>query len=145
MPAQNVEVMRRLVDAYNARDVEALICCAHPDVEFHAAWAGVGPKTYHGHEGIREWHRDLEEAWEEIRYEPDAYFETGDRTLLFGMLHGRGRGSGVEVAMPGTQLLTWTDGLLTRFSAYLRREDALKELGITEHMLEPVVPYRAEP
>ena len=50
---------------------------------------------------LRRGHRDFQDVWgEEIRVEPEAYFDRGERTLAFHVLHGRGRHSGVEVAMP---------------------------------------------
>jgi ketosteroid isomerase-like protein len=36
---QNIELFRRLVEAYSARDIEAFIECCHPEIEYHAAWS----------------------------------------------------------------------------------------------------------
>jgi ketosteroid isomerase-like protein len=137
---QNVELVRRQVDAYNARDIDAFIALCDPGIEFHAAWTAVGPVTYHGHDGLRVWHRELEAAWDEIRVEPDAFFDLGDQVLTFAVLRGRGRQSGAEVAMPNIFLGTWRDGLQVFLKVYLRKEDALNELGVAEDALEPIAP-----
>src|SRR2546423_250444 len=42
MPHQNLELFRRTVEAYNARDIEAFIAYHDPDVEFHSTFAGIG-------------------------------------------------------------------------------------------------------
>jgi SnoaL-like protein len=91
---ENVKLHRRGIAAYNARDVEAMIALSDPSIEFHSGMA-VGSSVYHGHDGMRRWHRDLEDAWgDELRVEPEAFFDLGEHTLLFYVLHGRGRQSG---------------------------------------------------
>ena len=37
MSQENVDTFRRAVEAYNNRDVEALLADAHPDFEWHPA------------------------------------------------------------------------------------------------------------
>src|ERR1700730_2785481 len=101
MSERNIELLRRWVDVFNTRDIEALTRLCVSDVELHSAFAAVGGAVYHGHDGMRRWHRDLEEAWgEEIRLESEAYFDLGEQTLHFYVYYGRGKHSGAEVAMP---------------------------------------------
>ena len=68
------------------------------------------------------------------------YFDLGEQTLLFYVLHGRGRKSGAEVAMQGAQLFRWHDGLGVYGKTYAHREDALGDLGLSEDALEPIAP-----
>jgi ketosteroid isomerase-like protein len=137
---QNVELQRRLTDAFNARDIEAFIALCDPKVEVHSTFAELGA-IYHGHDGVRRWHRDFEDAWEKnIRLEVQSYFDLGEYTLLFSVWHGRGRQSGVDVALPGAQVARWRDGRLVYIKGYTNREDALLELGISEDALEPSAP-----
>jgi hypothetical protein len=56
------------------------------------------------------------------------------------LLHGRGQQSGAQVAMPYAQVLRWRDGRCTYLKAYAHREDALKDLGVSEDELEPIAP-----
>jgi len=102
---------------------------------------GVGGGVYYGHDGMRRWHRDLEGAWgEQIRIQPDVYFDLGEDTLIFFVYHGRGEHSGAEVAMQATSVARWRDGVLTRSTVYLDRAHALRDLGVTEDELEPIAP-----
>src|SRR5947209_5681779 len=111
MSPENVEVLRRWIDAFNARDIEAIIAYCDPSIELHSVFAAVGGAVYGGHEGLRSWQRDFEDAWgEEIRVEPEAYFDLGERTLIFYVLRGRGKHSGVEVAMPVATVFRWRGG-----------------------------------
>jgi ketosteroid isomerase-like protein len=137
---QNVELHRRAVEAFNARDVEAVVALCDPNIEFHAMPAPRGG-VYHGHDGVRRWLGDLEEAWgDEIRIDPEAYFDLGERTVVFNMLHARGRQSGVQVEMPSAQVVRWRDGLGVYVKVYVHREDALEDLGVSEDALEPIAP-----
>jgi ketosteroid isomerase-like protein len=141
MSKRNVELTRRYIEAFNARDVEAFIAYFDPSIEFHSVFAAVGGAVYHGHDGLRSWHRDFEEAWgDEIRVEVKAHFDLGEQTLTFYVLHGRGQRSGMEVAMPSATVARWRDGLCVHFKGYAHREDALNDLGVSEDELEPIEP-----
>jgi ketosteroid isomerase-like protein len=140
MSHENVELFRRAVEAFNARDLERFIALFDPDVEFHSSFSGVSA-VYHGHEGLRRWHQDLEDAWgDEIRSEPEAYFYLGDYTLTLSVLRGRGRHSEVEVETPDVLVARWRDGLIVYLKSYLNKEEALGELGLSESKLEPSNP-----
>lgn len=141
MSEQNVELIRRIVEAFNARDIDAYIALCDPNIEWHSTFSAVGGAIYHGHEGLRKWHRELEETWgEEIRIEPEAIFDLGECTLLFAILHGRGRQSGAEVAMPYAAVNRSRDGLSVYGKAYANREDALRDLGVSGEALDPITP-----
>ncbi len=141
MSRQNVEILRRAIDAYNARDVEAFIAYCDPGIELHSAFAAVGGAIYHGHDGMREFFRDLQEVWgDEVRVEPEAYFDLGESTLAFHVLHGRGRGSGAEVEMASALVARYRADLLVYIRAYAHREDAVAELGVSAEALEQIEP-----
>jgi ketosteroid isomerase-like protein len=140
MSDRNVELHRRAIEAFNARDIDVFVAYADPSIELHTAFAAVGG-VYHGHDGLREFFRDFGDAWgDEIRGEPEAYFDLGEHTLAFQVLHGRGRQSGAEVTMPIAQVARWRDGLLVYVKGYAHREDALSDLGVSEGELEPIYP-----
>jgi ketosteroid isomerase-like protein len=54
MSESKVELLHRFYEAFNARDIEALIACCDPSIEFHSTFAAVGGGVYHGHDGMRE-------------------------------------------------------------------------------------------
>jgi ketosteroid isomerase-like protein len=138
---QNVELHRRLIQAYNERDTDAFIALCDPQIEVHSVFAAPGGAVYHGHDGVRKWHRDLEEAWgDDFRVEPEAFFDLAEDTLAFSLLHGHGRQSGVEVEMQNAQVARLRDGLVVYMKVYIHREDALRDLGVSEDALEPIAP-----
>ena len=140
MSEENLELHRRLFAAFNERDIEALVAYLHPEFELHSKLAAVAPAVYHGHEGARRWHQDLDDAWEGLRAEPEAYFDLGEQTLAFYVLRARGRQSGLQLALPIAALVRWGDGLARIWMTYDSREDALIDLGVSEDALEPISP-----
>ena len=140
MSERNVEVLRRWIEAFNASYLEAFIAFCDPRIEFQSAFAAVGG-VYYGHDGLRSWQRDNEDAWgEKIRIEPEAYFDLGQHTLLFFVLRGHGRLSGAEVAMPIATVFRWRDDLIVYFKGYTDRANALRDLGVCEDELEAIAP-----
>jgi ketosteroid isomerase-like protein len=141
MSERNIELTRRFTDAWNARDIEAMIACCAPSIEWYSTFAAVGGAVYHGHEGLRSYQRDMEDAWgDDIHLEPEAYFDLGRQTLSYQVLRARGKHSRVLVEMPIAAVYGWRNGLMVYFKGYADREEALRELGVTEDELEPIAP-----
>ena len=135
MSQENVQFHRRVNAAFNDGDADALVGVCDPSIEVYSVFAAIGGAIYHGHDGVRRWLRDIEEAWSEFRVESEAYFDLGEDTLAFIVLHGRGRQSGAEVVMPYAQVMRWRLGGCVYFKAYAHREDALSDLGVSEEAL----------
>jgi ketosteroid isomerase-like protein len=141
MSQENVERHRRVIEAYNAQDLEAFIALCDPSVEVYSVFAAVDGVVYQGHEGVRKGFRDASDTWGgQIRLEPQGYFDLGESTLVLYVLHGQGRQSGVEVTMSFAQVIRWRDGLVVHLKAYADAADALSELGISEDRLERIDP-----
>ena len=140
MSRRNVELTQRLVEAFNARDVEIVAVLCDQRIELDSALSGLSG-IYRGHDGLRRYFQDLEDAWgHEVRREPVAYFDLGECTLMLYAAHARGRQSGVELAQPAAVSLKWRDGLCVYIKNYAHKEDALSDLGVSEDALEPFGP-----
>ena len=138
MSEENVELHRGVVEAFNKRDVERIVSLCDPQIELHSA---VTASVYAGHEGVRRWHRDLQEAFgKEVWIEPEAYFDLGEHTITFHLLHGRGRHSGADVAEPFAHVHRWRKGLTVWFKAYAHQDDALTDLGVSTDVAERIDP-----
>ena len=67
--AEHEQLLRRAYEAFNARDIEAVIATMHPDVDWPNGMEGG---RVHGHEAMREyWTRQFEVI--DSRVEPTAF------------------------------------------------------------------------
>jgi ketosteroid isomerase-like protein len=122
------------IEAFNRRDMDAMLRWNHRDVVYQTAIASMEGEggVYHGHEGVRQWSRDLDEAMEDLHGELDELYDLGDgRYLGAGRFQGCGKGSGAEFDVP----MAWVyiaddDGLILRYEAYFEREKALESVGL---------------
>jgi hypothetical protein len=137
---QNVELHRRTIEAFNARDIGKFIAFCDPTIELHSTFAELG-NLYVGHDGVRRWYRELEDAFgDQLRVEPEMFFDLGEHTVAFSVWRGSGRKSQAEVALPAAQVAKWQDGTLRYIKGYAHREDALNDLGVSEDSLNPITP-----
>jgi ketosteroid isomerase-like protein len=135
-----VALLRGAMAAFNAHDVDAFLRYCDEDIEFQSVFAGVGG-VFHGHAGMRRWFDDLLEVWDGgFHQEPEAFFDLGERALLYTALHARGGHSGAEATMPIAAVFELRGGLIVTWKGYTQREDALRELGVSESELEPIAP-----
>ncbi len=141
MSRDDIDVIRSAVEAFNARDLDAMLAVADPDVEWHSTFAVIGGAVYHGHDGIRKWHRDMDDAWaHDIHFEIESYFDLEEDQLVFGVLQARGGQSGAQVALPIAQVCRTRSGLVAYCKTYTDRDEALRDLGTSVDALEPIKP-----
>jgi ketosteroid isomerase-like protein len=129
MPEDNVEVVREVIDAFNAGDAERAFALVDPEVEFRSAL--VEQKTYRGFAGLRQYREDLDAAWEEWQTEDDRFRDAGgDRVLHLYRIVGRGKGSGVPVEQEIAILWRLREGKLLEGEVFLDQRDALVAAGL---------------
>jgi uncharacterized protein len=129
MSQENVEAFKRIADANNRRDVEAMLAELDPEVEWQSAVLGslAGETTVHrGHDGIREMLRDLYEAFSEFRVQFLEIRDLGDRVVAIGRWITRGEESGVETTPPLASVVDFRNGKALRVRSYLDPKEALE-------------------
>ena len=87
---------------------------------------------YHGHDGVREYLRDIDEAFDEIHLDYPDVRDLGERVLALGTFRVHGRGSGAEVNSKVGALVEMRDGRVTRVLTFLDPSDALEAAGLRE-------------
>jgi ketosteroid isomerase-like protein len=119
------ELVRRWFDSLNARDVDALIAMAHPDIDVYPMQFAVSG-NYTGHEGIRRWRSDLG-AWD-----PGHHVESGEvrdlgdgRFVMFGRVIIDG-----EPFSPYALLVRIEEGKVAAMRSYLNDEETLERMGV---------------
>jgi ketosteroid isomerase-like protein len=94
---QNVDVVHGIAAALGRRDLDFFLDVTDPAVEWHTSVSViVEGGAYHGHDGVRQYMRDVNETFEALDATLDRVLDVGDLVLAVGRLHYRGKASGVE-------------------------------------------------
>ena len=135
MSEENVEAFKRGVDAFNRRDIDAVLEDLDPEVEWHPLFQvllGGKATVYRGHEGYREFVRDNDSAFVELHVEYSEVRDLGDRLLAIGYLRARGKESGAETESPVGYVVEFKNGKGVRVREYLDPKEALEAAGLEE-------------
>jgi ketosteroid isomerase-like protein len=97
MARENVDIVRAAFDAWNRGDRDAWVDAFDEEAEFYPLRAQLEGRAYHGREGARRFIAELDEDWEEVRFEIDEIRDLGERVVGSGGFKARGRASGVEL------------------------------------------------
>jgi ketosteroid isomerase-like protein len=102
------------------------------DAEFVVA--GPDPRTYVGHEGVRDGWFDFLSAWDDFRSEALEIIEgegEGEGVYLV-LLHltARGKESSVPIDAEGAATLVMRDGKIARFEMFWDRDAAMRAVGL---------------
>ena len=132
MSQENVEIVRRAWEAWERRDMEALFALYDPAIIWEQRVTPVD--LYHGHEGVRRFFKEWLDPFEAYYAHADEFIAAGDSVVARLRQGGRGRGSGVEVAMPVVwQVYRIRDGRVIRVvGGLMDRSEALEAAGLRE-------------
>jgi len=130
MSEENIEVVRQVADAFNARDTDRLLSLMDPEIEYRSVFE---QKTYRGLAGMVQYRQDLDATLEEFHSEDDRFLDAGeDRVVHLYRIVGRGTGSGVPVSRENAILWQLRNGKLIRGEVYLDQREALEAAGLSE-------------
>jgi len=128
---ENVEIVCRVLDAFNRGDFEAILRESAPTFEYDLSRA-VGP--WHGVYALDQMPKlfdDLTELWESNRYEADEFIDGREYVVTPFTNYLRGR-DGIEVQAQAAFLWTVRDGSVARLCFYQERREALEAAGLSE-------------
>lgn len=130
MSEANVEVARRVFDAFAERALDTLVELMAEDVEFHPVTANLttGGMPYRGHDGIARYLEDVGRVWKELRAYPNEFRSSGDYVVALGRIHARG--GGMIIDRPAGWVWRVRDGKIVWGRVYASPEEALKDAGL---------------
>jgi ketosteroid isomerase-like protein len=131
---EDLDVIRRWVEAFNHRDLETLVGLSDPDCEMRPYLAAmIEATTYRGHQGLRAYFEDADAAWDLIRVAlREDFREVGDRLVGSVEIYGRARASGLEVRVPVSWVAEIANGTIKRLHAFTSEAEALQAAGLPE-------------
>jgi ketosteroid isomerase-like protein len=133
MSQENVESLRRAYEAFSSGDLGRILVFAHADFEAVVPpELSAEPDTYRGHEGIRRYFQSFEDAMDEIRFQPERFWDAGDSVVAVVRLTAKGRQTAISVEQRIAQVWTILDGKAIGLRTYPSVAEALAAVGLSE-------------
>jgi ketosteroid isomerase-like protein len=124
---QAVRLARAYVDAYNRRELEAMIALMDEQVVSYPSRM-FGTRENVGHEGVRAWWQAMVDSgrWYEVAIKDVRRLEP-DRVAVLGEIFDQG-----EPLSPWGVVVRVRNGLIVESRSYLSDEELLDEVGLLE-------------
>jgi serine phosphatase RsbU (regulator of sigma subunit) len=126
-PGEERELVERLFDAFNRRDIDAIVPLCDEAMEFFpigTAEAVGRTAPYGGSAGLHDYLSDVEQAWEELQIAPKVIERRGSSLLVRGRVYARSRELGIR-DMPVAWIWDVADGRFIRGEVFQDPEQAL--------------------
>lgn len=130
-PEAERELIERLYGAFNRRDAEAITELCDEQMGFFPVGTAeeIGRTApYVGPEGLQEYLRDVERAWDELLITPKVVERHGRSLLVRGRAYARGRELGIR-DMPVAWIWDRTDHKFSRGEVFRDPEEAVRRLS----------------
>jgi ketosteroid isomerase-like protein len=117
-----VERQKRLTEAANRRDLDAMMAFYAPDGVYDMS---MGMGTFEGHASVRGFIEDWWGSYEEFEFEAEETLDLGNG-VGFRVLIQKGRpvGSSGEVELRYAAVSVWEDGKIVRMTNYTDPDEA---------------------
>ena len=132
MSQENVEIVRRMNEAWNGRDHGAWLAAYSPEAEID--WSrSRGPLkgVYRGHDELEAFWDAFWSTFEDVQVEYHGFTEVGREVVVPNTAHIRGR-QGIKVVARSTFVYTVESGQITRNRMFEERAEALEAAGLSE-------------
>jgi ketosteroid isomerase-like protein len=131
MSQENVEIVRRHMEAFGSGDYAAALGAYHPEVVCDATVRPEG-RIYRGRDGVAEAIRVWGGTWEDWTWEIEELIDAGDRVLMVVRESGRGKGSRVDVVQQTFWVFRLRDGEIVHATVLVDRAAAVEAAGLRE-------------
>jgi len=134
MSQENVELARRVFEAYARDGLDAVLPFVAPDAVFYPDPNWMEEREYHGREGFAAFDRTQKEVFgEDFAIEVQEIRVVGPRVLVLTEAVGRATGSGVPIRQPAAHVLAnFRDGMIGEDRTFLDWGAAFTFVGLEE-------------
>ena len=129
MSQENVELVRRMYDAFGSGDPDAALAYFDSGVVTDARHR-IDGRVGHGREELVAILAEWMGTWDEWREEVEEIRDAGDQVLVISTQRGRGKGSGAEWEGHFGMLYALADGKICRWTIYDDPDTALEAAGL---------------
>jgi ketosteroid isomerase-like protein len=128
MSQENIETMRRVVQATAAGDYDAVVAELDPAVEIDDT--DITEST--GADSFHQWLARWDQAWESWRIEDLELHASGDIVLALFRMIVKGKGSGIELTRDDALVSRFRDGKIVHLGYYNDQQQAREAAGLSE-------------
>jgi ketosteroid isomerase-like protein len=133
MSEENVEVVRRALEAFNRGDLQAALAYLHPDGEVaDDPRVPGGGTTHRGNTEVERYLKSLSRYWESVRYVPERFVDRGDDVLVLTRMTTHTRRGGPEIERQLDLMVTLRERRIFRVRTFSSRKEALEAAGLSE-------------
>ena len=133
MSQEDVEVVERILEAFNSEDIDLILAFTHPDFEVDVpAEFSTEPDVYRGHDGMRRYWDSFQDAMYEIRIRPERLWDAGEAVVAAMHLTARGRHTAITVEQRMVGVWTIRERRAARIRIYASAAEALRAVGLEE-------------
>ena len=132
MSQENVESMRRTMDAFNRCDKAAWLAEHDPDVVMIPARQWPENAPIHGADAIWDFYMAVTGTWDEGLAQIGEEIDSGDTLVVNYRRQARGRASGANVEFSYWIVATFRSGKQIRHEWFSGRAEALAAAGLRE-------------
>jgi ketosteroid isomerase-like protein len=141
-PETNLEIARRLLQAFNDEGIEGVLPYYDDDCEVYDPDV-PGNHTYRGKEGLRSFLNLMLMGSERTEIRDYELLPAGDRVVALIRTYFRGDGGGPEVEVRDAHTMTFRNGKITYWRLYIDRTEALTDTGLDPELGRSVKPEPA--
>jgi ketosteroid isomerase-like protein len=141
-PDTNVEICRRLLEAFNDEGVEGVLPYYDDDCEVYDPDLPSN-RTYRGKEALRSLLDLMLTGSERTEIRDYELLPAGDRVVALIRTYFRGEGGGPEVEVRDAHTMTFRDGKIVYWRLYIDRIEALTDAGLDPGLTRPASPEAA--
>jgi ketosteroid isomerase-like protein len=132
MSQENVEIVRRTIEAFNGDGVQATLQYLDPEVEWLAPPEWLEERLYKGHEGIRRLASQWSENIDGYRLDPERFIDADDAVVVLLFARGRIPGGAAPIEQKLGYVWEVRDRRGVRIQVYFSWEEALEAAGLEE-------------
>ena len=127
----SLDAIRRVYGELDSEEPSAIAAIVHPKFELHVNAAFLDGKTYRGVRGYLNWRRELDELFEEQRFQPVGIrFAGRDRWAVLGRMHIKEKDDGSELDLPLAHVCEQRDRKVARITVFSDISAALDSIGL---------------
>jgi ketosteroid isomerase-like protein len=133
MSQENVQIVRRAVDAFNAHDLEGWLSFYGPEFEFVDHGGALAEERASGTEAVRRLVEGWFDAFPDFRASVEEFIDAGDRVVSVTTWQGTGAASGLSYYQQAAEVMTVRDGKIVHAElGFADRDEALEAAGLSE-------------